>query len=211
MQRFKRPVTPAEISTALQGLIDELVSGGRTTYVDVLPTIGAQANECFPLVEQRIKAEGGRAVVGWSLWELPSLFVEAEFHCVWQRPSGELLDVAPKKHETSKVLFLPDPTRKYEGRQVNNIRKVVRSDPLLDTYLETFSAEFNLLNEGERAWQHEVTLSGEEAIAREIILQTRAECFFRLLDIFPIIGPYHPCPCGSGKKVKWCHKRLGAV
>lgn len=121
------------------------------------------------------------------------------------------MDVAPKNHETSKILFLPDPIRQYEGRQVNNVRKALRNDPLLNTYLETFSSEFDLLNEGERAWQNEVVLSGEEAIAREGILQTRAECYFRLLDTFPVIGPYHPCPCGSGKKVKWCHKQAGAV
>lgn len=211
MNRYERPVTPAEISTALQGLIDELVPGGLTTYVDVVPAIDTQANECFHLVEQRIKIEGGSALFGWSLWELPTLFVEAEFHCVWLRPSGELLDVAPKNHETTKVLFLPDPTRRYEGRQVNNVRKAVRNDPLLVTYLETFSAEFDILNKGERAWQHEVVLSAEEAIARKEILQTREECHFQLLDAFPIIGPYHPCPCGSGKKVRWCHKRIGAA
>jgi len=200
MKRFERPVTPAEISTVLQGVVDDLVPGGRTTYVDVLPTIDAQANECFPLVEQRINTEGGRAEVGWSLWELPTLFVEAEFHSVWRRPSGELLDVAPKNHETSKILFLPDPIRQYEGRQVNNVRKALRNDPLLNTYLETFSSEFDLLNEGERAWQNEVVLSGEEAIAREGILQTRAECYFRLLDTFPVIGPYHPCRVEAVKK-----------
>ncbi len=209
MNRFERPVTPAEISIGLRGVIDQLVPGGVPVYVDVQPTVGAFANECFPLVEQRVKLEGGKSIFGWSLWELPTVFVEAEFHSVWQQSSGELLDVTPKNHPIARVFFLPDPARKYEEKQVNNIRKALRLDPLLLAYLETFDAEFELLNRGERAIQHEVALSGREVAELDSVRQQRANCYFELLNTFPLVGPYHPCPCGSGKKGKWCHKQVG--
>jgi len=82
MNRFEHPVTPAEISIGLRGLIDQLIPGGAPVYVEVQPSVGALVNECFQLVEQRVKLEGGQSVFGWSLWELPTVFVEAEFHSV---------------------------------------------------------------------------------------------------------------------------------
>jgi hypothetical protein len=210
MNRFEHPVTPAEISIGLRGLIDQLIPGGAPVYVEVQPSVGALVNECFQLVEQRVKLEGGQSVFGWSLWELPTVFVEAEFHSVWQQSSGELLDVAPKNRAIARVFFLPDPARMYEEKQVNNIRKALRPDPLLLAYLATFDAEFDLLNRGERAFQHEVALSGREAEELDGVRQQRAKCFSGLLSTFPLVGPYHPCLCGSGKKVKWCHKQFGA-
>ena len=79
MLKFQRPVTPAEISRPLAELCSELVPGTTPFYIDVFPLNGAPANECFPLVRRQVEAEGGELVIGWSLWELPSLFVEAEF------------------------------------------------------------------------------------------------------------------------------------
>lgn len=210
VKRYERPVTPAEISRGLQELIDQIVPAGKPVYVDVHPAEGAQPNECFPLVEGHVARHGGDLVVGWSLWEMPSLFVEAEFHCVWQQPSGELLDIAPKNHPTARVLFLTDPQRNYESKQVNNVRRAVKSDPALISYLATFDAEFELMNRGSRASQHgNVELLGLDAAEYHAIQQQRAILYFQLQHAFPLIGAYQPCPCGSGKKVKWCHKELG--
>ena len=35
-------------------------------------------------------------MIGWSLWEFPTLFVGAEFHAVWRKPDGSLVGVAPE-------------------------------------------------------------------------------------------------------------------
>lgn len=207
MNRYERPVTPAETSSGLQALIDQIVPGGKPIYVDVRPVEGAPENECFPLVERHIEMYGGKAITGWSLWELPSLFVEAEFHGVWQQQSGVFLDIAAKKHPTARVLFLADPRRSHEGKQVNNIRRALKPDPVLNAYLATFDAEFELTNRGERANQHgAIKLLGKEAEEYHAIQQQRAYLYLQLLPFFPVIGAYNPCPCGSGKKVKWCHK-----
>ena len=212
MTRFERPVTPAEIWSGLQALVEQIVPGGNPLYVDVRPLQGALVDECFPLVEKHVVEHGGQPIFGWSLWELPSLFVEAEFHCVWQQPSGELLDIAPKKQPTARVLFLADPHSKYEGKQVNNVRQAVKSDSALIAYLATFDAEFELMNGGERAHQHgAIELLDKEAEEYHAIQQQRAYLYFQLQHSFPVIGAYHPCPCGSGKKVKWCHRHLATT
>jgi hypothetical protein len=209
MKHFDRPVTPAEVSIDLRALISQLAPDREAVYVEVAPLESAAVDDCFPLVDHTVESRGGQAVVGWSLWELPSLFLEAEFHCVWRNPEGKLLDIAPKKSATSRILFLPDGRRKYEGRQVNNVRRVLSADPVLLQYLETFDAEFSLMNRGDRVAQHgEVHLVDDEASEYHAIQSERAELYLHLLSLFPKVGLYHPCPCGSGRKVKWCHREF---
>jgi len=105
MFKYIAPVTPAEISFALGSLINDLVPGGSVVYVDMEPLKGAPADECFYLVEAQCKEHGGRSATGWALWELPTLFVEAEFHCVWERPDGTLVDITPKLGDSKSSLL----------------------------------------------------------------------------------------------------------
>jgi hypothetical protein len=207
MHKYQRPVTPADITGPLSALIQELVPDGVAKYVDVKPEKNADLNDCFPLVKERVASSGGKQLFGWALWELPYLFVEAEFHSVWQKTDGSLVDVTPKLNSSDKVLFLHDPNITYKGKQVNNIRKKLRQLPILDEYFETFNEEYRLLNRGERANQHgEITLKDNERKEYHFIQQKRAMCFIELQRLFPYATPYTPCPCGSGKKIKWCHK-----
>lgn len=206
MKTYQRPVTPADLSAPIQSLCRELVPGTTPQYVDVRPLLDAPSDECFVLVDSHLQCNGGHAVVGWSIWEWPSLFVEAEFHSVWQMPTGPLLDITPKKSPTQKILFLPDPLRQYEGRQVNNIRKCVSRHPAVVEFLKASDAEYEFLNRGERSGQHgEIQVAGIEAQEYAAIQRAKAESFFAMLGLKPTIGVYDPCPCGSGKKVKWCH------
>lgn len=209
MSTYIRPVTPAEIGRPLRELIDQLVPGGDPKYVTVEPIDGAPPDECFYIVKATVAENGGEALFGWSLWELPGMFIEAEFHAVWERPDGTLLDISPKKDRSSNVLFLHDPIRTYEGKKVNNIRRLVVNDPILAAYLETFDLEFDLMNRGDRIGQHgEVKLVGREAAEYDEIQRRRAQLHLELLPSYPLITAHTPCPCGSGKKVRWCHRTL---
>lgn len=207
MFRFQGPTTPAEISPKLKALIDELVPGGSPTYVAIKPTEQSALHQCVPTVEHQVMTFGGRALLGWSLWELPSLYIEAEFHCIWEDPSGSLVDVTPRQPEKQQVLFLQDPNLRYEGRQIDSIRRPIKQSALLLEFLATFQSHFEIMNRGERAFSHgEVVLNGQEAQEFNAIQRHQVECYLELQREFPIAEAYHPCPCGSGKKIKWCHK-----
>jgi|GEM_PF-340029 len=207
MAVLEKPVTPAEVSSSLRALIEELVPGGQPAYVDVAPLENASANDCFVHVPERVEVEGGSQILGWSLWELPGVFVEAEAHSVWLRPDGEYLDIAPKNSETARVFFLPDPSLRYQGRQFNNVRRAVVQNQFVQAYLDTFTDEFDLLNHGDRVGQFgEISLRGEEAAEYHAIQARRANAFLGVWPRLPELGPYLPCPCGSGKRMKWCHK-----
>lgn len=206
MNYFQHPVTPADVSSDFRKLISQIAPGVEPEYVEVVPMPNVLPSECFPLVDDLVRTAGGQAVIGWCLWEMPGLFVEGEFHCVWRSPDGTLKDVAPKRESTSRILFLRDCRRRYEGRQVNNFRRVTSADPNVQAYLSTFDAEFELMNRGERAVQHgQITLKDSEAIEYHEIQTERGKLYVQIAGLIPRIGPYHPCTCGSGKKVKWCH------
>ena len=206
MPTYQRPVTPASLSAPLQALVREVVPDGTPVYVDVQAIEGAPSDECFVLVPEQVKRNGGDAVIGWSLWEWPSLFVEAEFHSVWRAPNDSLLDVSPKKSPTQKILFVPDPSRTYEGRQVNNVRKPLSRSPAILEFLRASDAEYEFMNRGERAGQHgHIKVKDAEAEEYTAIQRTKAHSFLEMLRLKPSVDAYDPCLCGSGQKVKWCH------
>jgi hypothetical protein len=83
---------------------------------------------CSDGVREKIKHDGGSIVFGWTIWEWPKVLLTAEFHAVWQSPSGKLLDITPKpQHETS-ILFVPDYERPqdfdFDKRPLNRRRSL---------------------------------------------------------------------------------------
>ena len=90
--------------------------------VEYLPLPGEPMAECFATVPKQVLAHGGRQLTGWALWEWQGVMLEAEFHAVWQRDDGRILDLTPRPVFFERTAFLPDPTREYKGRQVDNVR-----------------------------------------------------------------------------------------
>jgi len=105
-------------------------------------------------VEEQILLHGGSMRTGWAIWEWPNVFIEAEFHAVWQCPTGELRDLTPRALLSQHILFLPDSTTKYDGRQVDNVRKARVKDNDLNRFLFIFRRQFEILNKGDLAFQH---------------------------------------------------------
>lgn len=77
--------------------------------------------------------------------------IEAEFHCIWESPEGELFDITPKMYETENIVFLPDPTKSFTGRQVDNIRKSISVDPNVTRLISLHQEYFRYINHGDLA------------------------------------------------------------
>ena len=206
--KYHHPLTPAEISREISELCNEIAGEESSPiYVDCKPLQNAPSRECFPIVEEQVSREGGAIVFGWSIWELPTVFIEAEFHAVWQSPDGRLIDIAPKDEPTAKILFQKDSLRVYEDRQINNLRRPLRQHPSVIEFIALCNREYEFMNRGERAGLHgEIQLQEADAIEYTQLQMQKAELHLSMLSMVPDIGPYGPCPCGSGKKKKWCHK-----
>lgn len=132
-----RPTTPKDILPAISELCRSITPGAKPLFLEVNAQEGARFGECFANVQKMITKHGGGKQHGWLIWERPGIFVEAEFHCVWETNEGELFDVSPRQDGEEVVLFLPDSARRFDGRPVPNKRKALTNDPLVSRFLKS--------------------------------------------------------------------------
>ncbi|EPY4800749.1 hypothetical protein ACXDID_001685 [Klebsiella pneumoniae] len=123
-------------------------------WVSSAPLPGSEAKDCFSNVDRAIDNSGGRAVLGWTIWLVPGVFIEAEFHCVWEKESGVILNVTPYPNRPDKILFLPDHARVYTGKQLDNVRQHLVDDPDVIRWLYLAKRRFEILNTGDLANQY---------------------------------------------------------
>ncbi|MCE8023655.1 hypothetical protein [Billgrantia aerodenitrificans] len=132
----------------------DVVRGSEPRHVRHEPLPGAPTMECFSIVPEQVARFGGEQVLGWAIFEWRKVMIEAEFHTVWRNPNGDLVDLTPRPIPLRKILFLPDPNRRYEGRQVDNVRKPLVNDPRIRRFIQLAERLTALLNEGDLADQY---------------------------------------------------------
>lgn len=123
--------TPDLNRPEVQGFCAEHFPGARARYVAVQVMRGATPGECFDNVQSVVAKRGGRMTLGWHLWEIPDLLLEAEYHAVWEKPSGTLVDVTPQLagYEEAKILFVPMRKDRFRLPPPDNIRAPLSDDP----------------------------------------------------------------------------------
>lgn len=130
------------------------VSAEPLIQVVCQPLADKPVRECFSIVPEQVRAHGGMQVTGWAIWERTGVLIEAEFHCVWQRPDGVLVDITPREQDFDCILFLPDPKKVYRGRQVNNVRRPLSDSLLVRRLIDAHDELFRAMNKGDLADQH---------------------------------------------------------
>ncbi len=198
--------TPIAVSPAMWDLCRDLVSDPAPVFLPVAPLPSAEVNDCFAIVEKHVHDNGGSICCGWQIWELPTVYIEAEFHAVWKDTNGTLQDITPKQLQGQRVLFLPDPVRSYDGRQVNNVRRALSRHPDVTSFIAAADAEFELMNRGSRAYEHgQIRLRNDEAFELIAIRERKEAAYAAIVARLLRPGRNDPCFCGSGKKFKKCH------
>jgi hypothetical protein len=122
--------TPTEISDEIKQFCDEVAHGESPFFVSLLPHRHATINRCHVNVEDFIRMNGGSPVYGWLIWKSKAL-LNAVFHCIWQSPIGQFVDITPQPDGEKAILFLPDVSRQWHGRIVPSRMKArIKSSPL---------------------------------------------------------------------------------
>jgi uncharacterized protein YchJ len=194
-------MTPATIDKDVKQLVMKVDPTHEPLYVHIKPEQGAEALDCFRVVEQKVKTAGGRIVYGWQVWKTPHL-IEAECHAVWENPKGDLIDITPKQLPVTRILFLEDENVQYQGKQIDNIRLNISGNDLVDDLITVSEENFAFLNRGERADVHELSLNHE---------QKRHLDYIQMMQymISAMLGQKatrnSPCFCGNMKKYSECH------
>ena len=153
--------TPHKLKPSILQFCRSIVPDQQPFYVELKPLINQPVNECFFIVPEHIATHGGKQIFGWTIWEWPKIMIEAEFHVIWCTDDGRFIDITSKKFNVTQILFLPDPSRKYEGRQIDNIRKPLNGDKRIHRFCHLAHELFLALNEGDLAYEREVPLTLE--------------------------------------------------
>jgi len=198
-------MTPIKIDKDIEKLFKLLKASHDYTFLDVEPELGAQPNDCFPVVQSKVKLAGGKMILGWQIWKTKYL-VEAECHAVWEDENEELHDITPKKNGSTKILFVEDENLKYEGKQVRNIRLNISNNRLVDDWISVLDAIHEFNNRGERAYLY--NLEG-------VLNSEQFDHLVYLRDLEGIISTLlfkngkrdSHCPCGSGSEFRNCHRQ----
>lgn len=131
-----------------------IVRNSIPSYLPTRPDKHGEPLNCFSIVEEKIKKEGGEAIIGWAIWEWPKVIIEAEFHCAWKNTDGKIIDITPRDPPIKRVLFIEDPRKKYEGFQIDNIRQALKRDSNILRMIELGELMFRELNRGELKHMH---------------------------------------------------------
>lgn len=193
--------TPKEINEVVSNFCHEVVSDSTPCFVVVKEDEWATVNECFPNVIRKVQNDGGEVVYGWQVWLWESVFIEAEYHAIWKSPTGDLIDITPKTCRTDEILFIPDPKRVYEGKDVDNIRKKLCRNNLVDDFIRLAECRFQLFSSGSKGESRQVSVPEDEVKA---LLELQMMVLTMLRDNKT---PNAQCLCGSGSKFKHCHKK----
>lgn len=172
---------------------------------------GARAQYCFQNVRDVVAENGGQIVNGWLVWQHENLFVEAEHHAVWRKPTGEVVCITPQTPPEESITFIPDSSATYDfdtGLVTHNIRVALVNDSRLQQFFNACDQQTDLLNSKRRMTERGplVELSRSDAIQLSQLDVARSELLTGVINSHRSkAGRNDPCPCGSGKKYKKCH------
>ncbi|MDP2668493.1 MAG: zinc chelation protein SecC [bacterium] len=177
------PKTANAVSPDIISLCKKIAPGQRAVYLKIEPIAHSIVNECYENVARAIKQKGGTIQHGWQLWEtMPGVMAEAEFHATWRDADGNLHDITPKEAPgITEILFLPDPSKIYSGRQIDNIRLALKDDPLVHAFIKTSESYFEVTNRGELANYYGELIATPEM---EKIMQQKDELLVTIIQKF---------------------------
>jgi len=202
---------PQGNSDAVMKLKAALKLDSAPMRLNALAESGSQELNCFEIIDQKVRRQGGDIRLGWSVWQHDDLFIEGEFHAVYD-PGGGLqwIDCTPRPGSFSEILFIPDPDATYDLAStdvIDNCRVPLRSDPRIQAALDCFSEVATLMN----------SVQGVNVILPQDVARKVMACKIKATQLLsqvtqpqhrvvsaPKVGRNDPCPCGSRKKYKRC-------
>jgi hypothetical protein len=207
------PFVPQGDSDAVMKLKAALNLDSTPMRLKAVPEPGARERNCFEIIDDKVHREGGHIRIGWSVWQHDDLWIEGEFHAVYDPGEGlPWVDCTPRVGSFREILFLPDPNATYDLAStdvIDNCRVPLSPDPRIQLALDCFSEQAALMNSVPG-----VNVILPQDVARKIhACKMKASLLLSQVTLpqqgFPLsmpkVGRNDPCPCGSSKKYKRCH------
>jgi len=183
-----KPIAPAQINDQVVRFA-RIALNGVPEWIQVEPLEGSMQTECFDNVDRAIRAHGGKAIMGWIIWEKPGVWLEAEHHAIWEQQNGTRRDVTPTVDGELRIVFVPDdmairthprfglPTRyvsiSKDPVAVNAVKKAQKMMEVRAEILAAGGISPKLMPKAQLA--HERFVKALEAIDAKLAAQTKVE------------------------------------
>lgn len=89
----------------------------------------AEIDNCHLNVLIKCNMDEGNFCFGWMFVQDKSQnYVEAQFHCVWRSPEGNLVDITPRIFNMERIMFIPDYSRRIQLKKINGLPSIITFD-----------------------------------------------------------------------------------
>ena len=120
---------PPAITKGILKLSRQLDATSEPVLVALEPGEECLPERSFQNVAAMVRKLGGSVQHGWRLREQPAAYVEGQFHAVWRRLDGALIDITPRADGLTEILFLPDSKMIWTGEDVEPRRVMLNLQP----------------------------------------------------------------------------------
>jgi hypothetical protein len=198
------PRTPRRVNRAVRHLLKRMELESTPEWIAIEPRDDAVMKECTENVARAIAEHGGTTRLGWMIWE-EDFMIEAIFHAVWEHPDGRTVDVTPQDIPVDRIMFVPDLSLQYQGRQIPNVRLNISGMIAVDDLIRLNELKFAIQNVGDRADQHRIMITPTESNALQW-LETYRDAMSGALSAG--MTDDSPCFCDSGRPYRHCHASI---
>ena len=119
----------ASISKAMLKLARQIDATSEALLVGVEAGEECLPGRSFQNVAAMVRKLGGSVQHGWRLREQSMAYVEGQFHAVWRRLDGALIDVTPRADGLTEIIFLPDSKLVWTGDDIEPRRMMLNLQP----------------------------------------------------------------------------------
>lgn len=192
---------PKCISNDVLEFCKQINSDSNPRFIDVRNEEFGKEGECFENVKNFIKKYGGKELIGWAIWEIPQVMLEAEFHCA-VKMKDKIIDVTPRINNEKQIVFIPDPQKKYTGQSIDNLRYPIINSKVVKDFIKISEENALLQNKYCKPGDPLNNIGKNELIPmQEKILEIYTP--FQLLCIKKRKNNDY-CICGSYEKYRKC-------
>lgn len=105
----ERLTTPSSIDSYVRRFCENISPGEEPVFLSPNPQPWSRDRFCNRNIERMISLHAGEGVLGFRIWYVEALYIEAERHAVWKTPEGTLVDISFYPDGEDRILFLPVP------------------------------------------------------------------------------------------------------
>jgi hypothetical protein len=199
-----QPFSPKTVNLYVEELLAKLNAEIEPELLTIHPESYSKEANCFVNVNKKIELDGGSVCYGWAVLQ-SSIICEAERHSVWVSPDDELVDITPRPHGITEILFIPDENFVYMGQLEDNVRINITTNSVVDDFILICEYLEKVEATGERKNEDEIQLpSSQAAHLRNVLLRLKQNTYYFIIKMKGNINT--KCWCNSNKSYKNCHK-----